>query len=147
VARSAKGALALRLALLRQLHVYLSVFVAPSLIFFALTGALQTFRIPDRSDAPVVVQKLARVHRDSVFAAKARPAPAQRSVPKAPAPPKSKPPLATTILKWFFVVVSLGMTASAVLGVWMAVAHHREKALMWGLLAAGTAFPVLLVLL
>ncbi len=59
---------ALRYAFLRQLHVYVSVFVAPSLMFFAITGALQTFRIPDRPDASPLLVKLARVHKDDVFA-------------------------------------------------------------------------------
>ena len=68
--KSARGSPALRLALIRQWHVYISVFVAPSLLFFALTGALQTFRIPDEKTAPVLIQKLARVHKDDVFAMK-----------------------------------------------------------------------------
>ena len=49
---------AMRLGLIRQLHVYISVFVAPSLLFFALTGALQTFRIPDDGAAPIVIAAL-----------------------------------------------------------------------------------------
>ncbi|MBS0332344.1 MAG: hypothetical protein JSS35_06220 [Proteobacteria bacterium] len=72
--KTARANPALRWNAIRQVHVYISVFVAPSLIFFAVTGAFQTFRIPDRPDAPVVLQKLARAHKDSVFAVKpARP--------------------------------------------------------------------------
>src|ERR1700753_3631924 len=68
--KSARGNPALTWNAIRQVHVYLSVFVAPSLIFFAVTGAFQTFRIPDRPDAPVVLQKSARAHKDDVFAVK-----------------------------------------------------------------------------
>ena len=44
-----------RLSVVLQLHVYISVFVAPSLRFFALTGPLQTFRIPDDGAAPIAI--------------------------------------------------------------------------------------------
>jgi hypothetical protein len=54
--KSPRGGPALRLAFLRQLHIYVSVFVAPSLLFFAFTGALQTFRIPDDKASPILIQ-------------------------------------------------------------------------------------------
>jgi hypothetical protein len=146
--KSAKANPALRLALIRQIHVYVSVFIAPSLIFFALTGALQTFRIPDRKDAPPLIAKLARVHRDDVFALKPPPLKkpeAEAKKPKAPPAPKPKPKAATTALKWFFVLVSLATVVSAVLGVWMALLYNRRKGLLLILLLAGVAVPVLLL--
>ena len=139
------GALALRLALIRQLHVYVSLFVAPSLIFFAATGALQTFRIPDQKTAPVAVQKLARLHKDDVFAVK----PPRPERPKAgPRAEKPKPPPGPAVeaTKWFFTSVSIAMVVTTLLGIWMALAHGRQKILLWATLAAGTAAPVLLVL-
>lgn len=147
--KTARGAPALRLAFIRQLHVYVSLFVAPSLIFFAATGALQTFRIPDQKSAPVAVQKLARLHKDDVFAVKP-PRPerpkagpkAERDAPK----PRPAPSPATQALKWFFTAVSIAMIVTTLLGVWMALAHGRRKVLLWATLAAGTAAPVLLVL-
>ncbi len=82
--KTARSNPALRLALIRQIHVYISVFVAPSLLFFAFTGALQTFRIPDQKTAPVVIQKLARLHKDDVFALKPpRPERSKAANPKA----------------------------------------------------------------
>jgi hypothetical protein len=136
--------------LVRQLHVYLSVFVAPSLIFFAGTGAFQTFRIPDRPQAPVLLQKLARLHRDDVFAVKpARPKrppgaeAARKAEPRKPEPRKAS----TEVLKWFFSLSSVAMVISALLGVWIALTQHRQRGLMWSLLIAGTAAPVLLVVL
>ncbi len=68
--KTARANPALQMALIRQIHIYISVFVAPSLLFFAFTGALQTFRIPDQKTAPVVIQKMARLHKDDVFALK-----------------------------------------------------------------------------
>jgi hypothetical protein len=142
---------ALRLALIRQLHVYVSVFIAPSLMFFAITGAFQTFRIPDRPDAPVLLQKLARAHRDDVFAVKPPPPPKKidagsQKTPSAPKP-APKPAAATTAVKAFFVLVSIGAVFSIGLGVWMALAYNRRKRLMWALLLAGALAPAILLAL
>ena|GEM_PF-278266 len=139
------GALALRLAFIRQLHVYVSLFVAPSLIFFAATGALQTFRIPDQKTAPVAVQKLARLHKDDVFALKPPRPERPKGAPRTETP-KPPPSAAVEATKWFFTSVSIAMVVTTLLGIWMALAHGRQKILLWATLAAGTAAPVLLVL-
>jgi hypothetical protein len=148
--KTARGAPALRLAFIRQLHAYVSLFVAPSLIFFAATGALQTFRIPDQKAAPVVVQKLARLHKDDVFAVK----PPRPERPKAghdgpPKPETPKPPAkrATEVMKWFFAAISVAIVVTTCLGVWMGLAHGRRKPLLWAVLIAGAAAPVLIAML
>ncbi len=135
------GKPALRLAFIRQLPVYVSVFVAPSLLFFAMTGALQTFRIPDQKTAPVLIQKLARVHKDDVFAEKPqRPKkPEQAGSHEKAKPFEAKPapppePRSTTLLKWFFTAGSFGVAVTTLLGLWMALVHNRRK-------AAGLACP------
>lgn len=135
--------------LIRRLHVYASVFVAPSLLFFAMTGALQTFRIPDRPDASALLQKLARVHRDDIFAVKpARPKKPESAKPADAKPPEQAPPKASTErLKWFFAITSILIMITTLLGVWMALAYSRQKLLMWILLIAGAAAPVLILAL
>ena len=142
---------ALRLMLIRQIHVYVSAFVAPSLLFFAATGALQTFRLPDKPGAPAALVKLARVHKDDVFAMKPeRPAPRKGAGHRdaaGPTRPERAPPLfATTALKWFFALASVGMIATTLFGLWMGLAHSRRKALVWACVAAGTAAPIALVM-
>jgi hypothetical protein len=144
-------------ALIRDLHVYVSVFVAPSLLFFALTGALQTFRVPDQKTAPVVIQKLARLHKDDVFAAKPprpkRPEGAHEGgdhdKAQAPKPPEAKPTPkpSTEVMKWFFVAVSVGIALTTFFGLWMALAYSRRKLIVWALLIAGAAAPVLILAL
>lgn len=142
---------ALRFAALRKLHVWVSVFVAPSLIFFALSGALQTFRIPDQATAPVVIQKLARLHKDDVFATKPvrpkRPEAPGQQARKAEEPSKPATPLKTELLKWFFSLVSVAIAATALVGLWMAFAYSRQKAVSWALLVAGILIPVGLLML
>ncbi|WP_394761213.1 hypothetical protein [Phenylobacterium sp.] len=147
---------AMRLGLIRQLHVYLSVFVAPSLLFFAATGALQTFRIPDQKTAPMVIQKLARLHKDDVFAEKPpRPKRAEShdagkgSEAKSPEKPPEKPPekRSVTAMKWFGVTVSIGMAITTLFGLWMALVYSRNKLLVWLLLMAGIATPMVIAAL
>jgi hypothetical protein len=142
---------ALRLALIRQLHVYVSAFVAPSLLFFATTGALQTFRIPDQKAAPMLLVKLARVHKDDVFAPK--PVRAKRpdrapgeGKPAAPNPPKPAPKPSTTVLKWFFTLTSVGIVFSTLFGLWMALVYNKRRMVLLALLAAGAAAPVLILM-
>jgi hypothetical protein len=150
--KTARANPARRLMFIRQCHVYISVFVAPTLLFFALTGALQTFRIPDLKQAPVVLQKLARLHKDDVFAVKpARPKRQEGAKPGGQAkPPQTAEPApapSTERLKWFFAIASVAVAVTTLLGLWMALAYHKRKALMWVVLIAGAAAPVLLLLL
>jgi len=134
---------------IRQLHIYASVFVAPSLFFFAMTGALQTFRIPDRPDASVLLQKLARVHRDDVFAVKPtrpkKPEGARKAQAKPPEKPRASP--STERLKWFFAATSILIMITTLMGLWMALAYSKRKAIIWLLLVAGAAAPVLILVL
>jgi hypothetical protein len=153
--KTARANPALRLALIRNLHVWISVFVAPSLLFFAFTGALQTFRIPDQKEAPVVLQKLARLHKDDVFAVKpVRPkkpeaAGGHDKAAKADKPPEAKPQPkpkpSTQVLKWFFATVSVGIAVTTLLGLWMAIAYSRQKLVIWALLIAGAVAPILIL--
>lgn len=132
----------------RLLHIYVSAFVAPALLFFAATGAIQVFRLPDNPEAPVMVAKLARLHKDSVFAPKPpRKSPPQEAGQRARKPEAPRPVApATTALKWFFAAVSVGMIFSTIFGLWMGLKHVRQKRWVIGLLIAGTLLPVLLVM-
>jgi hypothetical protein len=162
--KTARANPALQMALIRQIHVYISVFVAPSLLFFAFTGALQTFRIPDQKTAPVVIQKLARLHKDDVFAVK----PPRPDRPKGGGhekagheggdhdkaagpgkPGEGEPPAkaSTQAMKWFAAAVSVGVIFSTLFGLWMALAYNRRKLVVWVLLAAGVAAPVVIAAL
>jgi hypothetical protein len=136
---------ALRLAAVRQLHVYLSVFVAPTLIFFCLTGMLQTFRIPDRTDAPAVMVKLAHLHRDTEFV---QPPPKKAPPPKpgAPKPEPKRTAPAKFGLQTFFALASLAVVATTLLGLWMALVYNRRKGLLVGVLLLGCVLPATLVL-
>jgi len=136
---------------LRRLHIYLSFFIAPSLIFFAVTGAFQTFRIPDQKTAPVLLQKLARAHRDDIFALKApappRPAVRPSVTPEQAPPPRPAPHVATMMVKWFFAGASILIVLTTAIGLWMGLAYSRDRKVLWLLLFAGAAVPAVLLAL
>lgn len=154
--KSARTHPALRLALIRRIHTWLGVFVAPSILFFALTGAIQLYGLHESHEgyrpAPAI-EKLGMLHKDQVLKLKPKrarpPAAAQPSAPK-PAEQKDHdagPKVATPLLKALFLVVALSLVATTVLGVWMALAHGRDRKLSLGLLVAGALLPLVLALL
>jgi hypothetical protein len=147
-----RGNPALRLAAIRRFHSYVGVFIAPSVLFFALTGALQTLQLHEAwgtYQPPALIAKLARVHKDQVFSAPrkpARPPAATTQAPRPPQPPEAGPKPATVALKWFFVAVAMGLIVSTILGLWMTLAHNLQKRSLWLLFLAGAAVPLALLI-
>lgn len=146
---------ALKLAAIRKFHVYLGVFIAPSILMFAISGALQVFRLHEANPGyqpPALVEKLGRLHKDQVFAVappkRARP-PQAAGKPGGPARPEAREPVnqAKLALQWFAIATGATLTVSTLLGLWMALAYNGRKGLMWLLLAAGVAAPVAMILL
>jgi hypothetical protein len=145
---------ALRLAAIRQWHTYVGAFIAPSVLFFALTGSLQLFALHEAHGAykpPLVVEKLGMLHKDQVFAPKpkrASPPAAASAKPKAEAAkPEAGPKASTRALKWLFLGVAAGLVVSTCLGLWMALFHSRRKGVAWGLFLAGAVVPVAILTL
>ena len=146
---------ALRLAFIRQIHVYVSALIAPSLLMFAVTGGLQVYRLheskPGYQPLPIV-EKLGRLHKDAVFAMRPkRPEPEASAkpgseAPKAP-PKKREKPLGVKLLQAYFAFVAAGLVVSTGLGVWMGLMYNRRKALVLAALLAGIAMPVAFILM
>jgi len=145
---------ALRLALIRRIHSWLGLFIAPSVVFFALTGAYQLYGLhetqPGYQPAPLF-EKLGRVHMKQVFEAKpkraAEPAKPEAAGPAAPAQAEKKTRVSVAILRAIFLIVAIGLATSTILGVWMAQAYGRDKRTGWILLTAGAVLPILLLAL
>jgi hypothetical protein len=118
---------------IRQIHFYLGVFFAPLIILFALSGALQTFRLQESPKGspytpPAWIVKLADIHKDQ----RAEHEPGrQRSIP----------------LQWFVVIMSIGLVGTSILGIYMAFKYNREKRLIIGLMILGVALPIVLLYL
>lgn len=155
------GNAALRLAGVRQFHSYLGAFIAPSVLFFAITGSLQLFNLHEAHGAyqpPALIEKLSAVHKDQRFAAKpGRAASAPRTAAAEEehagaghdedhATPTSKgAPNRALVLKWLFLAVAISLIASTCLGIWMAITNSRRKVVVWALLILGAALPVLIL--
>jgi hypothetical protein len=63
---------------IRQLHLYLGTFFAPAIIFYALTGAFQTFQYHEEHEgrpAIPIFEKLAEIHKDQRVPKWVKPAP------------------------------------------------------------------------
>jgi hypothetical protein len=153
-----RGALVLRLALLRRIHTWLGLFIAPSLIFFAISGGMQLFALHDAHGGfkPIpIVEKLGELHKNQRFAMRPQ---RPEAVPKpvaAGAVALAKPdadedeatPLGQLALKWLFALMAAGLCLSTGLGFWLSLTPGRSRPLHWGLVVAGSAIPVLLLLL
>jgi hypothetical protein len=142
---------------LRDLHLYLAVFFAPSILFFALTGALQLFGLHESQGGgyapPPVIEKLAQVHIHQRYMAKpGRPRPAKPAQAAAPAaktaPPKAKEKEPSTLgVQIFFLGTALGLALASLLGLWIGLTQGRLRKVSMALAALGTVVPILLVAL
>jgi hypothetical protein len=148
---------------LRLIHLYLGVFIAPALLFFAFTGALQTFSLHETTRGssykpPAWAVTLAQIHKKQTTVVPAKKAPSEKqqsdkhrtaskpdSTP-ADATPEPKPHNALP-LKIFFLLVSIGLFVSTLTGLYMSYKYVRNRRLITALLLTGIILPVLLTLL
>jgi len=141
---------------LRRYHHYAGVFFAPAILLFALSGALQTFRLQEArgygGTPPGWIVWMASVHKDSrvprIAAAEAAHrhegdgAP-ERSTPK----PKPAAQGTTLPMKIFVALLSIGLMASTLMGVVIALNNRAMRRVSIAMLIAGTAVPLGLLLL
>jgi hypothetical protein len=136
---------------IRLWHSYIGLFIAPSVLFFALTGAVQLFNLHEAHDKyvpPALIEKLSSVHKDQVFAPSdhhAQPE-ADAGSPAAAEQENDKPKMSTTVLKIFFLLVAVCLAVSTALGLWMGLTQIRRKRVGWLLVISGTVIPAALVI-
>jgi hypothetical protein len=144
----------------RLTHLYLGVFIAPALIFFAFTGALQTFSLHETTRGssykpPVWIVTLGQLHKKQTIVVPVRKLPppekAAASVDKSqpgaatPAQPSPAVPKPHTLpLKIFFLIVSIGLFTSTITGLYMSYKYVRNRILVTAVLIAGTIIPIIL---
>ena len=136
---------------IRRLHAWLGVLFAPTIIFFALSGALQLFGLHEieRGETPGLVAKMGMVHTHQTTQMPQRKPQAQA----APAPhveearSAAQPRPTTMPIKIFFALMAISLIASSGLGLWIAFTSKRDRTLHVALLVAGVVLPVLLLAL
>jgi len=109
---------------LRRLHLYLGAFFAPMLIFFAISGLWQTFRLNDRFP---LLRALSAIHTVSHHKG-----------------PGWQP--TSLCLEIFIALMSIGLIFSIITGVVMAFKFGRTT-IAWVSLAAGILLPVAIILI
>ena len=157
------------LKLARHIHLYVGVFIAPAVLFFAFTGGLQVFGLHETARGsdyrpPAWLAIAAQLHKkqtDVLPVRKPRPTeaenrqpapgapmPAQAANTVAPQPSKPRAPVRHPLpLKIFSAFVSFGLFVSTLLGLYMAYRYTRKHVLISLLLIGGTVLPIVLALI
>jgi hypothetical protein len=143
---------------LRDWHSNISAFIAPVVVCFALSGAIQIFDLHQSRDgytAPAFFVAIGQIHKNQRLPGIHAPGGMKRAgAPGGPGgpgepggPPKDAPAPkpATLVLKWLFFIEALGLATTTVLGTWIGLTHAKRRRTMLGLLAAGTVLPIVLI--
>lgn len=144
----------------RLMHLYLGVFTAPALLFFAITGGLQTFNLHEAGRGssyvpPRWLAVMAQLHKKQtpdIPVHRPRPAmaPAPLEASTAIARPRSSqqaPRRHPLPLKIFVAVVALALALSSLSGLYMAWRYTRHAWRIAAIFLAGIIVPVLLALI
>lgn len=146
----------------RKIHLYLGIFSAPAILFFAISGGLQTLNLNDASrdgsyKPPQWLRVIAQVHKKQTAQLPARkPLPPAAIVTPtgntemksatALTPQELPQPQPNLIpLKVFFVIVCASLFVSTISGIYLSWKYRRNRVIMAALLALGTVIPLVLL--
>jgi len=160
---------------IRILHLYSGVFLAPAILFFAITGALQTFGLHEAERGSsykpsLILQQLSQLHKHSTIQLPVRrtappelahtepahkapePTTAQSPTPvpaATPQAPKPAPPQRANhyAMKIFFAIVACGLLLSTFTGLFMSWKFSRRKSFVVATFLAGIIVPVAILFL
>lgn len=160
-----KGHAALKF--LRKAHLYIGIFTTPALIFFAVTGAMQTFSLHETTPGssykpPAWIASLAQLHKKQTTVMpqrRMRPAAPETAQadrqrggtqPVSPQSPKGGEPGTASLkshlpMKIFFLLVAVSLLVSSLTGIYMTYKYQRGVWTLTGLLVAGVVVPLLLL--
>ena len=142
--------------LIRTIHLYLGVFTAPMLLFFAVTGGLQAFSLHETTRGsgyipPVWLATAAQLHKKQnvvVSPGKFRLASAQATLPEAATSSTAVPRAGSAgkpnplPMKVFFALIALGLLSSVLSGLYMAWRFSRRPGWFGAVLASGITVPL-----
>lgn len=145
----------------RQVHLYLGVFTAPALLFFAITGGLQTFSLHETTRGssyvpPGWLAVAAQLHKKQTMdvpARRPRPVANPATGPGAEAVPAMRPAVEAARpkrnplpLKIFTALVALSLAVSTLTGLYMAWRYSRHAGRIVAVFLAGVAVPIVLAM-
>jgi hypothetical protein len=142
----------------RLIHLYVGVFIAPAIVFFAFTGALQTLSLHVKAKGGAYkpanwIIVLAQLHKKQTteLPANKLQTPASSSPTVKPSASEKmtsseksldRPAHNSLLLKVFFLVVSAGLLCSTITGLYMSYKYSRNKVLLAILFIAGIVVPI-----
>lgn len=126
---------------LRLVHLYLGLFLAPMILFFAFSGMLQLFhkheaQPGDTSQPARWIAVMAAMHKDQNTEVHER-----KLQPARPGGPN----VGNVPLKTFFAFECMGLMLTTLIGIYMAFRYNRSHTMIWSLLIAGTVVPLILL--
>jgi hypothetical protein len=140
---------------IRLTHHYSGVFLAPAILFFAITGGLQMFGLHETSRGssyvpPAWLVPLSQLHKKgTIYLPPRRPQPAPQAAaagkveaPKPQPSAPSQPPHNPLPMKIFFGITALGLVVSTLTGLYMAWQYTRRKGLVAAVFVAGIVIPI-----
>ena len=130
------------LLLVRRLHLYLSVFFAPLLLLFVITGWAQTMGFVNSTS---VMRSLSRVHMNQYYPTPGANGPNEKGL-KFSFKGKGGGNF-TWPTKWLIVAMCVSLLVSISLGLILAFTMVRNRIPVWIALILGVATPVLLLTL
>ncbi len=138
---------------IRQLHRYLGVFFTPAIVFFAFSGALQTFDLhkgAHRGDPPTYpwIAAMASLHQDQELYQAPAPKPqASKPTNSKPEPAAAEPEEHSSLpLKLFVLALAIGLCTSSLAGLYIAFSNPRVRLPVGLTLVAGMLLPAILLL-
>lgn len=142
---------------LRQFHLWLGMLFAPAILFFAFTGALQTFDFHETEDGiapPKWIAAIATIHKKQDFPKPRKPKPpetvgatANEATVAAPAPVPAGFKHSPWPLKIFVGFMSIGLMFSTILGMTIAFNNRQARRTSQIMFGAGTILPILMLLI
>jgi hypothetical protein len=140
---------------IRLLHRYMGLFFSQAILFFAFSGAMQTFNLHEVNKTtgyvpPKWIVEMAQIHKKQTFALakeKAKPVVAESALRDPAAQKKVAPRRSPTfLLRCFVLAMSVGLVATTFLGIYMAFRYDVKRRILWGMLIGGTLLPIVLML-
>ena len=128
------------LVTLRLVHYYAGVFFAPTIIFFALSGVFQVFKLheayretPGAQGGPIAW--MSQVHKEAAL------------IPPKAAPAKAPPPRAerSSPFKWFAALMGISLIGASLAGLWIAFNYPKRRQSFFATLLAGFVVPIVLL--
>jgi hypothetical protein len=136
---------------LRTLHSWFGLFFAPGVLFFAISGLLQTLGLhesgPGRQPAAPFIGVLASVHKEGEAVVPKRRAPPAPQPGNRPRPSEHDHAPTFSPFKIYVLLLSLALIASTGLGIAIALTNQISRRRNLGLLAIGCVVPLVLLLL